>query len=78
MGVVLPFVRKLGQLKLTVAEMRQIRWDNPSTCEICGDVVFPLNGMWWNPDARLHNYTCKGYPEPQSIRVPPNKLRVVR
>ena len=41
-------------------------------CAICGNLVYPEDGMWWNPEGTLHNLSCAGY----SIRVPEAARRV--
>jgi hypothetical protein len=42
---------------------------NLFSCGICGHPVTPKNGMWWNPDGTLHNFTCTGYGKRAGLRV---------
>ncbi|MCR4340084.1 MAG: hypothetical protein NUW01_09375 [Gemmatimonadaceae bacterium] len=43
-------------------------------CQLCGVLVYPSGGEWWNPDGSWHNVTCRGG---SSSRVPPVRLQIV-
>lgn len=68
-GKIIPFPRAKHEdlLRLPLADRYWLtRQTDALPCGICSAPVYPAEGMWWDEDGLLHNYSCRGY----SGRVP--------